>query len=91
LGEQAQLAGGTAALATNPRFWQRDFLADQGDEIIPQIIDLLSNRVEKLATAQRQHLAQRCKSAGRCSHRRFHFGHQYFQGFLDRGRYASRR
>ena len=55
-GEQAHLAAGTAALTLDAHLRQGGFLADDGDEIVTQLVQLVGNRVEELGAAGRAQL-----------------------------------
>ncbi|MNP05973.1 hypothetical protein D3C76_979380 [compost metagenome] len=50
LGEQAHLPAGAATLADDPCGRQRGFAAHQGYELIPQRIQFIGDRIEKLCT-----------------------------------------
>ncbi|KPX78934.1 Uncharacterized protein ALO53_05541, partial [Pseudomonas amygdali pv. photiniae] len=58
LGKQAHLAAGTTALTLNTCLGQSGFLADDGDEIITQLIQFIGNGVEEVGATGRAQLTE---------------------------------
>jgi hypothetical protein len=57
-GEQAHLAGSTATLALDTTGRQRGFLADEGNEVIAQGVEFVSDGVKEFSATGRAQLAE---------------------------------